>query len=56
MGGELNYQEIIRRIEAGGYTGAFGLEYMPAKADHAESLSATRRYLDEAVPQQRSPR
>ena len=45
MNGELNYREIVRRIEAGGYTGAFGLEYTPALADHAESLRATRQYL-----------
>jgi len=46
MDGELNYREIIRRIEAGGYTGTFGLEYVPRTTDHAESLCATRRYLD----------
>jgi hydroxypyruvate isomerase len=45
MEGELNYIEIIRRIEAGGYTGAFGLEYAPAMADHDRSLDATRKYL-----------
>jgi hydroxypyruvate isomerase len=45
MGGELNYQEIIRRIQAGGYQGAFGLEYTPAMADHSASLRATRQYL-----------
>jgi len=47
MDGELNYRHIVRRIEAAGYTGAFGLEYTPALADHAESLRATRRYLDD---------
>ena len=46
MEGELNYREIIRRIAAAGYRGAFGLEYVPALPDHAESLRATRRYLD----------
>ena len=46
MDGELNYRHIIRRIEAAGYAGAFGLEYSPASADHAESLRRTRRYLD----------
>jgi len=45
MDGELNYREIVRRIEAAGYAGAFGLEYTPALADHAESLRRTRRYL-----------
>jgi hydroxypyruvate isomerase len=48
MDGELNYQNIVRRIEAAGYTGAFGLEYSPALTDHAGSLRATRRYLDGA--------
>ena len=47
MEGELNYREIVRRIVAAGYQGAFGLEYLPAVADHAESLRVTRRYLDE---------
>ena len=46
MNGELNYLEIIRRIDAAGYEGAFGLEYAPALPDHAESLRATRRHLD----------
>jgi len=45
MDGELNYREIVRRIDAGGYTGAFGLEYSPAMADHARSLRATRKFL-----------
>jgi hydroxypyruvate isomerase len=43
--GELNYPEIVRRIAAGGYTGAFGLEYAPAMADHTASLRRTRKYL-----------
>ena len=51
MDGELNYREIVRRIEAGGYTGAFGLEYSPALADHARSLRATRKYLERVLPQ-----
>lgn len=45
MSGELNYPEILRHIEEGGYTGTFGLEYSPAWADHAESLRATHQYL-----------
>lgn len=45
MDGELNYREIVCRIAAGGYTGAFGLEYSPAMADHARSLRQTRQYL-----------
>lgn len=47
MDGELNYREIVRRIEASGYREAFGLEYLPALADHEESLRRTRRYLEE---------
>jgi hydroxypyruvate isomerase len=43
--GELNYREIVRRIHAAGYQGAFGLEYAPAMADHSESLRRTREYL-----------
>lgn len=43
--GELNYPEILRRIQAGGYTGSFGLEYAPAMKDHSESLRQTLKYL-----------
>lgn len=46
--GELNYQEIVRRIKAGGYKEAFGLEYSPAIKDHSQSLRATRKYLSQA--------
>jgi hydroxypyruvate isomerase len=46
--GELNYIEIVRRIRAGGYKEAFGLEYSPAMANHAKSLRATRKYLSQA--------
>ena len=35
--GELNYQNIFRRIDATGYKGFVGLEYRPS-ADHAASL------------------
>lgn len=45
MDGELNYREIVRRIEAAGYKGSFGLEYTPAIADHAKSLRRTLQYL-----------
>ncbi len=48
MDGELNYRAIIRRLEAAGYQGVFGLEYSPAMADHAASLRATRAYLEGA--------
>ncbi len=46
--GELNYVEIVRRIRAGGYKEAFGLEYSPAMTDHAKSLRQTRKYLSQA--------
>lgn len=39
--GELNYPEIIRRIDALGYEGCFGLEYWPA-LDADESLRRMR--------------
>jgi len=41
---ELNYVEILKRIDAAGYKGAFGLEYSPSY-DSADSLNATRAYL-----------
>lgn len=43
--GEVNYHEIIRRIKAGGYKGAFGLEYSPAIKNHSKSLQQTRNFL-----------
>ena len=39
--GELNYPEIMRRIDALGYKGLFGLEYWPA-LPHDESLRRMR--------------
>jgi hydroxypyruvate isomerase len=45
FGGELNYPEIVKRIDALGYQGCFGLEYFPRMADSRESLAAIRRYL-----------
>lgn len=45
MSGELNYRQITEAIESSGYSGAFGLEYSPAMADHIASLVATREYL-----------
>ncbi|HAH85942.1 MAG TPA: hypothetical protein DCL60_01060, partial [Armatimonadetes bacterium] len=47
-GGELNYAEIVRRIEAAGYSGTFGLEYIPAMEDHAESLKASLQGIMQA--------
>ena len=45
MNGELDYRQIVSRIEALGYTGAFGLEYSPLMPD-ADSLRATKAYLE----------
>jgi hydroxypyruvate isomerase len=42
---ELNYPEILKRIDALGYRGCFGLEYFPRMADSRASLEAIRRYL-----------
>jgi hydroxypyruvate isomerase len=39
--GELNYANILRRIDATGYAGFVGLEYRPS-GDHAASLDAVR--------------
>ena len=44
---ELNYPEILKRIDALGYQGCFGLEYFPRMADSQASLAAIRRYLFE---------
>lgn len=41
---ELNYPAIIKRIDALGYDGCFGLEYFP-KLDDSESLKQTLQYL-----------
>ncbi len=45
FGGELNYPEILQRIETLGYKGCFGLEYFPKMQDHAESLRKVKEYL-----------
>ena len=45
FGGELDYPNILRRIEKTGYQGAFGLEYFPQVPDHMESLVKVREYL-----------
>jgi hydroxypyruvate isomerase len=45
FGCELNYPHILKRIEACGYQGAFGLEYFPAVGDHRQSLCKTLAYL-----------
>lgn len=49
FGSEINYPAIIKRIEELGYTGCFGLEYMPAMADHEASLKQTLAYLSPAA-------
>ena len=45
FGNEINYQEIVRRIDAMGYDGCFGLEYFPAMACHEASLRENLAYL-----------
>jgi len=42
--GEVNHPFLLRRIDALGYQGTLGLEYMPTM-DHEESLRQTRRHL-----------
>src|SRR5581483_5151117 len=39
--GELNYANILRRIDETGYRGFVGLEFLPS-ADHAQSLQVVR--------------
>ncbi len=43
--GELNYPNIIKRLEALGYDGYFGLEYVPTM-DPQQSLREIKRLLD----------
>ena len=42
---EVNYPAILRKLEALGYKGNFGLEYFPKMTDHSESLKKIREYL-----------
>jgi hydroxypyruvate isomerase len=42
---ELNYPAIVKRIDALGYQGCFGLEYFPRLADHRKSLEKIAEYL-----------
>ncbi len=44
---ELDYRTIVRRIEALGYQGTFGLEYFPQMPDHLESLKRNLDYLSD---------
>jgi hydroxypyruvate isomerase len=46
--GELHYPNIIKRIDALGYQGYFGLEYFPSMADSKASLEAIRRCLTDS--------
>lgn len=46
---ELNYPAIVKRIDALGYEGCFGLEYFPRMADHAASLRAIRLHLEDVL-------
>jgi len=41
---EVNYPAIIKKIDALGYKGCFGLEYFP-QMDHTRSLTKTLKYL-----------
>jgi hydroxypyruvate isomerase len=43
--GELNYPQILKRIDAQGYPGRFGLEYFPKMKDHLASLKKVRAWL-----------
>jgi hydroxypyruvate isomerase len=43
--GELNYPNIVKRIDCLGYRGCFGLEYFPRLADAKASLESIRRCL-----------
>jgi hydroxypyruvate isomerase len=43
---ELNYPAIVKRIDALGYRGCFGLEYFPRMKDHRASLRQIRDYLE----------
>ena len=43
--GELNYPEILARIDAAGYQGRFGLEYFPKMKDHLASLRKVLAHL-----------
>jgi hydroxypyruvate isomerase len=45
FGGELDYPQIVAKIDALGYEGSFGLEYFPKLADHGQSLRETLAYL-----------
>jgi hydroxypyruvate isomerase len=49
FGGEIDYPEIIRRLDALGYDGCFGLEYFPALDDPGESLRRNLEYLGEGT-------
>ncbi len=43
--GELDWPTILRRIDASGYEGGFGLEYFPKMSDPMASLKKVRSYL-----------
>ncbi len=42
---EVNYPELLTRLDKWGYAGCFGLEYFPAMDDHDASLRDVRAYL-----------
>jgi hydroxypyruvate isomerase len=45
FGGEINYPKIVSLLVEHGYTGCFGLEYMPLMPDHMQSLKEIKAYL-----------
>ncbi|MCE5198738.1 MAG: TIM barrel protein [Armatimonadota bacterium] len=47
--GELNYINIIKKIDSLGYAGSFGLEYAPLKPDSSASLASLHNYLSEVM-------
>jgi len=45
--GEINYINVIEKIESMGYKSAFGLEYVPSIANSVASLTLLRNYLSQ---------
>ena len=43
--GELNYRNIIKKIEELGYEGTFGMEYFPSMDDHDSLKSVLEKCL-----------
>lgn len=51
--GEINYPNVLRRIDAAGYTGYIGLEYRPIATDPFAWIAPIRDLLDPATYQGR---